>query len=347
MKTGLLLLILVLALTGVVPALAQDTTSAPLIFFAHGLYLLNEKTGQVTPWNECGQGEGLTLSPTGEWLARLDNGDGLRLCNIRTHEIVDVVAPGPAPEHPFPSYPAWSPDGMQVAWSVGETNGSHSLDVYDLTTGTARVLVGNLPKLHSMRPQVIWGKSGILIVVDDQNDANRVVPLYAPDGKLLQGNLASSQYFASYFWVTDQSGKEYLGRYSNYVTGDIVDPATGQTYFAGEIQLYSPLAPQGLSVTMRFEPPGAYITIENDQKLPIADLSNALNDFVPYLQFAPTNVALSPDGKAVAFFDLDQLIWRDGNITPIPESIPSADGTGVIWGPMAHRIVGELLSPLG
>ncbi|MDX2138023.1 MAG: hypothetical protein SF123_08000 [Chloroflexota bacterium] len=41
------------------------------------------------------------------------------------------------------------------------------------------------------------------------------------------------------------------------------------------------------------------------------------------------------------------LTGRDGLTTELPESLPSADGTGVIWGPAAYRIRGELLSGAG
>ena len=348
MKTTRVLLSL-LALTLLVGAVhAQDAdSSTPLVFFARGLYLLDETTLQVTRWNECGQGEGLRLSPTGEWLAQIRNHDRLRLCNLTTRQVIDVAAPGPSGAAALPSYPAWSPDSGQVAWSVGYQDGAHRLNVYDLDSGRARVLVEKLPPLDNTRPQVIWGESGILVAVDSRDESKRIAPLYSPAGELLQADLAGSQYFLSYFWVTDDDGKEYLGRYSNYVVGDVVDPETGESAFPAAIELYSPLAPDGLSVTMSFEPPGPFITLADGKPLPVKDLSSYLNDFVPYLQFDPTNVAIAPDGKALAFFDLDQLIWRDGVITPIPNSIPAADGTGVLWGPMSHRIVGELLSPLG
>jgi hypothetical protein len=348
MKLRLLILAVILALVSVVPAFAQDETSAPLIFFGRGLHVMDETTRQVTEWNECGDGQGFHLSPTGEWLARLNNSDGLRLCNLKTRAVIDVAAPSAKPAHPYPSYPAWSPDGTQVAWSVGERDGgSHRLYVYDVATGKARMLVARLPPVQRMIPTVVWGQSGILVAVDDRDADKRFALLYSPDGDVLRDDLAAGDYFQSYFWATDRSGKEYLGRYSNYVYGDLVDPLAGKGYLADNVELYSPLAPNGLTVTMRFDAPGAFITLPDGKTLPIADIAPYLDDFVPYLQFEPTNVAIAPDGQAVAFFDLAQVIWRGGKVTPIPDSVPAADGTGVLWGPMAHRIVGEVYSPIG
>lgn len=348
MKTRLLLLTFACLLVAVMPAFAQEASdSAPLVFFGRGLRIMDEATGEVTSWDECGDGQGLHLSPTGEWLARLNDSDSLRLCNLRTKQIIEVGAPGPALDQPFPSYPAWSPDGTQVVWSVGTSGGTHSLNVYDLKSGEPRILVAKLHPLQRMRPTVIWGQSGILVAIDDRDADKRFATLYSPEGRLLRDDLSEGDYFVSYFWVNDASGKEYLGRYSNYVYGDLVDPVTGEGFLADNLELYSPRAPDGLTVTMRFEKPGAFITLPDGKTLPVADVAPYLNDFVPYLQFDPTNVALSPDGQAIAFFDLDQVIWRDGKVTAIPDSVPAADGTGVFWGPMAYRIVGEVFSGIG
>ncbi|MBC7810361.1 MAG: PD40 domain-containing protein, partial [Burkholderiales bacterium] len=251
MKNRLIVCLIALALCAPflsVSVSAQDEP-APLVFFGRGLFLLNEETGHVTAWSQCGDGFGIRISPTGEWIARLQDDSDLRLCNLYTREIIDIPAPVER-DGAFASYPSWSPDGGQIAWSASYETGEHVLMTYDLASNEAQVLVDDLLPFYP-RPQVLWGESGIVVVIENRSDEEgRVAPLYSPTGELLAEDLSNHIFFALYAWVTDDNGKEYLARYTNSAIGDLVDPETGIIYFAQGIEMYSPLAPDGLIVTV-------------------------------------------------------------------------------------------------
>jgi WD40 repeat protein len=337
MKTFLISLILLVTLA--VPTLAQD--EAPLVFFGRGLFTMDAQTHQVLPWDECGNFGRPRLSPTGDWLAVGRAEGGLRLCNMNTHEVLDIDPPqGLSGELSLNTF-SWSPDRAEVAWAIASSDDDHWLAAYNLEAEEARIVTDELP-ISRYPLQVMWGQSGILV-----SAVGLDALLYSPEGELLAENLVGNTDFVILFWATDEDGKEYLGRYQNYWMGDVIDPLTGDVFFPSGIELYSPLAPDGLTVSMSFETNDWMVNLPDGETVTINDLSPALGDFLPFLQFDPENIGISPDGESFAIFDLDQLIWSDGEVDEIPGSIPAADGTGVIWGPMAYRIVGELLSPLG
>lgn len=339
MKITLITLMLLLA----VPAFAQEQP-APLVFFGRGLYLMDAATGEVESWGACGSGSGVPrISPNGEWIAQTHVSSGIRLCNLYTREVRDLPLPDGLDDEVYSSWPAWSPDGAQIAWAVANDDLS-ALAVYDLESETSRLLVEELPE--SPYPiQVLWGKSGIL--VSAQTRGKLIAPLYSAEGELLAEDFAYGASFMIFFWVTDSDGKEYLGRYQNYWMGDIVDPETGDVYFASGIELYNPAAPDSLGIRVDMESPDWFAYLPDGETVNISDLTPSLSDFVPYLQFDPHNIAISPDGEAFAIFDLDQIIWRDGEITELPRELPRGDSTGVIWSPLAHRIAGEIFSGAG
>jgi WD40 repeat protein len=337
MKIAIIMLMLIGAL--VVPASAQE--DAPLVFFGRGLFTMNERTHQVLPWDSCGNFGRPRLSPTGAWLAVGRSQGGLRLCDMHTREVVDIDPPKDLPDGLSLNTFSWSPDGYEVAWAIASSEGDHWLVAYNLEAEEARIVTDELPSARYPL-QVMWGQSGILVTAVGVDAL-----LYSPEGDLLAENLASGEDFVILFWVTDEEGKEYLGRYQNYWMGDVIDPLTGDIFFPGVIELYNPLSPNGLTVSMASDTPDWLVNLPDGETIRIADLSPALADFLPFLHFDPSNIAISPDGEAFAIFDLDQILWRDGDVDEIPGSVPAADGTGVIWGPMAYRIVGEMLSPLG
>lgn len=326
-------------------AAQEPASAAPLIFYGRGVRIMNEATGAIELWNECGDGMGWRLSPDGEWLARLESNSDVRLCNVYSREVIDVEAPASSEVLGFASYPAWSPDSTQMAWSVSFEGDAHYLFVYTLGDDAAQVLVDDLPE-SDLRPSVRWGESGILVAVDSQDESRVVAPLYSPSGKVLADDLSNGQSYTEYFWTTDEDGREYLGRYTSYLYNDIIDPVTGDTYFAS-FELYSPLAPDGLGMWLAYAPEGTHVTLPDGDLFAVADLSPDLVDFIPFQHFDPRNVGISPEGDAFAVFDLDQLIWRDGEVTELSAEIPKADGTGVIWGPTAIRLLGEPMSPTG
>jgi hypothetical protein len=279
----------------------------------------------------------------------LEDEAGIRLCHVQSRDvIIDVLAPAYSAEVEWSSAPSWSPDGQAVAWSTDYEDGAHHLFVYDLDTEQVTRIVDDLPAVIDIRPQVLWGHSGILVVIDDSVAENVVAPLYSPSGDRLQENLAPSQSYLVYFWATDEAGKEYLGAYLHYVSGWFVDPETGVSLLLfGEIHMVSSFAPDGLALVMDYDDYTWQARLPDGEMVNINGLDPNLIDFLPWRHFQPLNVSIAPDGEAFAVFERVQFVWRDGEVTEVPDSIPGGDGTGVIWTPMVYRIHGEMFSGAG
>lgn len=126
--------------------------------------------------------------------------------------------------------PVWSPDGMSLAYAVGEANGSSAVHILDLQTGTDRVLVtpedyvverdfacslnpapstlapadwnpsGELVALQAQYPcgEVIFSDviavaigSGTITVMDARVGGPEAEPQWSPDGEVLAASTAS------------------------------------------------------------------------------------------------------------------------------------------------------------
>lgn len=86
--------------------------------------------------------------------------------------------------------PVWSPDGAQIAWIRGTDGGD--LLIYDIATGTTRVLMGDLPP-QTFIPAAMrisaWGYSALMLPALDESLDQAAPPRYrfysAEDGALL------------------------------------------------------------------------------------------------------------------------------------------------------------------
>lgn len=329
--------VLLLLLT--LPVTAQEPQPAPLVFFGDALVLMDEASGEVEVWDECAGEYVPRISTTGEWLALLSAAYDLRLCNLYTREVQTVDAlPDTASSHPY-SRPAWSPDSSQVAWIVDDGGAAYQIAVYDLETMESGIIVD---ALSGYPLQILWGQSGILVVT--QGVGGEAATLYSASGDLLVDDLAGGVSFGQYFWVTDADGREYLGIQTDFGPPSIVDPATGIPFLAEAIELYTPLAPQGVTVSMDAAMFDWVVNRPDDEPLYIRSLDLSMSSFVPYPQADPHNIAIAPDGEAFVIFDLGRLLWRAGTVTALPAALPRHDGVGVIWAPLSHRVRGQVYS---
>ena len=342
MKHAILcVLLLLLVLSVGAQEREAESPPAPLIFFADELILMDEASGEVEVWTDCAPDYMPRVSPNGEWLALLSADYDLRLCNLITREVHTVaVLPDTAMSRPH-SQVAWSPDSDRVAWLVADTDGFYVAG-YDVDADEITVLiddVGGYPQ------QVMWGQTGLLVVA--QLDGSEAATLYSTDGDVLFEDLTGGISFGQFFWVTDAEGKEYLGIYSDFWRGSIIDLESGIPYLAEGIELYSLLAPEEPTISLHNEAFDWVVDMPDGEPLYLLSLGMSFSGFVPQPAFDPRNVAIAPDGQAFVIFDLARALWRDGTFTDLPDVLPRQDGAGVIWGPLAYRVRGEVVSGQG
>lgn len=343
-----------IALTGLalgMTAQAQDTTPAPetgapptlpIVFYGRGLTLMDAETGALTPWPECPDSSAIRLSPDGAWLAQRGQNGQVVLCEFASGE---AIAVGEEVEDiEWDSIPAWSPDASAVAWTL-TVDGAQTLYVYDLAAEETTTLAEGLPA-PDLLPQVLWGKTGIVVANDSPREDMRWAALFSADGKLINDGLANNEYPTRYALVTDENGREYLER--AVVWSDVVDLETFRTLLPGYIRMVSLFAPDGLSIVMNPDPQGVMVFPADGEAFTINSYGGYFGDFVPHFTPEPRNLAISPDGTAFVVWEVAKGLWRGGEMEPLPEGISSGDGSGVLWGPTGYRLqTDELMSGAG
>lgn len=234
------------------------------------------------------------------------------------------------------SSPAWSPDGTALAWveHLANTNMSQELVIYDVARGAERrryglTISGDQPVLGP-----VWGMAGIALRA----------PLVAANATQAQGvgaemflifdnngDLKNSFQYApplnvsiyDFAWVSQGVG-EFLGLLYNNGVWSLVDPATGvqaaltgqpervtatQVSSAGVYPATGPVGPSGFAWVVRM------------------DGQVAALGFTGW----PGQVAVSPDGRAVAYSSDAVYIVRGGQVTRVPGT-EGINGAYVTWG---------------
>lgn len=335
-------LLLVLALAAVLPgaggfaAAGDEPAALPIVFYGRELLLLDADSGAVETWDECGTSAGMKLSPDAHWLAYSDREYDIVMCNLSTREVTRFPAWNEDSLMAYASAPAWAPDGAAFAWLVRYQVAMH-LYVYDLATGERRVIRDDLP-LADFPPSVLWGASGIFVVMDSESAENRFVALYTPDGDLLNDDLVCGGFVTAYFLATDDTGREFLGR--SFGGQLALDPLTGQAFIPPPIEIVSRLAPDGLRVAADFDPEGVWITLPDGSQFDLNSHNPYFAEFSPFPPYDVQNIGISPDGSALVVMDMFQGIWRAGELKPLPEELPASDGMFVVWSPLVYRIRG-------
>jgi hypothetical protein len=321
----------------------ETPTAMPIVFSGRGqTTLMDAETGEVTPWDECPGDSAARLSSDGAWLAERGLNGQVVLCEIASRAVFTVGETIDSLE--FASFPAWSPDASAVAWTL-TVDGAQTLYVYDLAAEETTVLAEGLPA-PDLLPQVLWGKSGIIVANDSPQDSMRWAALFTPDGKLINDELANNEYMTRYALVTDENGREYLER--AVVWSDVVDLETFEVLLPGYIRLVSLYAPDGLSIIMNPDPAGVYVNLPDGESFTINSFGDNFGDFTPHFISQPLNLAISPDGTAFVVWSVGKGLWRHGEMEPMPGNIHSGDSVGVLWGPTGYRLQSdELMSGAG
>jgi hypothetical protein len=267
-------------------------------------------------------------------------------------------------DHPKPPLfirrpkPTWSPDSKALAWGESVITPHtrapvpNRLVVYNLAQRKQQVIVANLPGNQQIThgQEVDWGDPGIANVVFpvpfDTTYSATDVHVYRTNGNPLfsQRFLKSSPCRVgnrSNLWIKEGS-KTFLAVciISGHERHVLIDPLTHrQSEMSGQLELYSPNAPDALSI---------FSTVDKDRFVSwhIASKGQAVRD-IAWRKNQPSDyelhepVAISPDGRQVVYLEGKQLFIYDQSGQATPVQIPGKESQDVIWagwGPTAWRI---------
>jgi hypothetical protein len=359
-------------LLGLIRPTAAQSDSQPLLVEARGTPLsswiegetrLERLPGCAREWLRAAP----VVSPDGRWAAlhtsfELPTGRtsndllvavaNVWLCDPRTGQAQRIADQTPVGEITLidvsSSRPAWSPDGKQLAWVelAAAPDGSRKtqrLIVYEMESGRARVLVSDLPISRFLPAQVSWGEGGLALYSSSAEGI--FLRVYSEAGDLLLDVPDGPQYAAIFGWLQTSEGPR-LGYWDVLVNSmTIIDPATGTSSFVTNLpELYSPLAPDGITITFRPSPTeyGLYdvlLQITGGQEILLASSHFVL----------PEQIALAPDGQAAAYVrNSSAFVWRDNQETAVPGTDGlMTEGMTLAWGPTAWRLSGLLEANLG
>lgn len=248
------------------------------------------------------------------------------------------------------SAPVWSPDGLQIAWTEFDFAVSVSppprLIVYDLATRTAYRAIDSIPAAVTFgtAPALIWGASAVVISAGSGGgsalqflffrlNADRPAELLAV-ARVPSPNAETQEIV----WVEDE-GDGLLGIL--LTTGDwiLIDPRTGSVQPAEATPLLYSTTADDSSLGLRF---GALP--QTGMFWETVELGGATAASAAYVG-APGRVALSPDGREIAFLGFPTYatvaIWEAGGLLPLPatgEGENRLEVGSLIWGPMAWRL---------
>jgi hypothetical protein len=283
--------------------------------------------------------------PANIWLLDVTTNNALRVVDQPAD--ASLLVPNVPDKYVLRSDPTWSPDGRALAWTElvqGERpEGLLQLLVYDPTQKAARAIVPELPAQYGVPAavEVVWGEPGLAVrstvaATDAKGFATGEdsILIFDPAGKLLSS--VKMGLLSEFGWIKDR-GQDYIAALTNGPVdkpGDaqwvLIDPRTGRiTIMPGVPELYSPLAPGGLSLvpTIAGVSPEWQVT---DPGKPMAKLG-VVDDVYVFT----SALAISPDGRQIAYVkDGAAYIYSGGQSTKVAPS----DVSAVTWGPTAWRV---------
>ncbi len=287
------------------------------------------------------------LTPSNIWVMDVATGDAERIADQPPDAV--FVPDGTSNNVIMRGTPEWSPDGNQVAWvELLAPEYRYRLVRYDFGTRSTSILVENLPypfadggfiPVHD----VLWGPPGLLItnvaVNPNTNEFEETAHLYAPDGTPIHQAVIGSgatEWTFNKQWVT-HNGQQYLGLH--YPSGKVylLDPATGEQLDMPALpELYSRSAPNNMSA---YTAPN----IDANQNLSpawTAVSTSRTQDIALDFNGEPQNIAIAPDGQALAYISDAVYIWQNGQASAVPGTggIASPWDAAVVWGPTAWRV---------
>jgi hypothetical protein len=347
------------------PVAAQPTT--PVLFTAQGDLWAWSEGAAIERWTQDGALSGVALAPTMTQvayhtlapvsraglgslqvdgaIAEYDLPGDLALLDLTTRAITPLAmqsadATLAAGGSLVRSYPAWSPDGGAVAWiELPFLGTSAQLVAQNLSTGE-RVTVGGFELATPRAPQLRWGRGGFAVRLSTQANGEQLFGFYANDGArlpMLTVIPATDEFVQTYDWI--QVGElDWLGVLFSSGRWALYDPITGvEQTTTGVPMLYSLSAPDA---------PALRFGVTADTGFFWETVSAQPQAASVAYPGTPGQVALSPDGGALAFIGYPEygaLGWaRDGALqtvagtgSTLPESIAA---TTVLWSAMGWRL---------
>lgn len=281
------------------------------------------------------------------------------LCDTRTDTLRRIYAP-PGADDPFTGEPpllplvtsplAWSPDSRELAWTALELpEGTVTRLVrYDIADDSFSEEVLDVRSSFGfpIPPRPYWGLNAIFFTVSTLNEETFLeesyVYLYDPQGRELVSEVLFSTAGESDDFVLEQlplrwDGVDYLALRYGVAGWVALNPRTGaETPLDDLPELYSPFAPEALSLTMSLDE--AY-----NMNWTVPDVGRTLN------AYSVSRIALAPDGSAIAYADSTlHLLDAEGTVREIANSDGFADDfqARVFWSANAWRVFGSQSEPL-
>ncbi|MDX2160891.1 MAG: hypothetical protein SF162_06155 [bacterium] len=231
------------------------------------------------------------------------------------------------------SAPAWSPDGLALAWTeIAFGTAQASLVILDGRTGEGVQLPTELP-VDGIPPRVTWGNGGLMVWLTGTG-GETWVGFYSTTGALLWRHLIPPATSALEDAVWLEAGDRSL-------------PAL--LYSDGAWWVFDPLTepPRPLDALPRLtsrQSPADSFRVSFGTLADTGFFWEAFDPFTPEAASVafpggPSRVTLSPSGRAIAFLGFPEFgaaaIYRDGDLYPIPGTGEGADELNVgaiLWG---------------
>jgi Tol biopolymer transport system component len=227
--------------------------------------------------------------------------------------------------------PAWSPDGLQVAWTENENasvyGGSFQLVIYDVASGSQSVVIGGLAQAGTIQvvgPDVVWTHVGISLLYN--NDFQSEIITYSLDGQLIS-TIALPETMQQFLPVATDTGAT-IAMQDSTDTWQVANVQLGQIVEPGGVpELFSPSAPTT---------PLSVFQVER--------VDNVKNTYLGYPDGSTERLntsnlpALSPDGTSIAYRSDGKVYVHsaDGTITEVDD--PELEYGKLVWGPQLWRL---------
>jgi len=278
------------------------------------------------------------------WLCDLQNETLERI--YTTPESDDEFSGEPPAPDVINSRPVWSPDGDAIVWAnLNSIEQTQSLMMFELEIGLLEEmpLDAPLPFAYFAPPELRWSAENIVFTQSLLNEETFLEEefLYVVDpgdGTIISENLMAAggeqnDFIVERLPLISPDGTTTLALRYFQAGWVLVDPQTGdQQPLDGLPELFSPLAPQGLS-----------LLVDVDENYNYNWEVQGLEQPAPLDGYPRERIAISPDGDAVAYADsVLHILNEDGTVQDIAGSDSFADDFSamILWGPTAWRVQG-------